>query len=305
MAAEGQSDKIASDMQVYMNWVVPLNSSMWKESHLMTLTNTCSTFLDVSTVRRWVVHFSSGKPSEEKATFQTAMHGCHIMKWRVSWSANSHGSADYDQRTVFGAEYCFRCIASDGGSVGILQSSHQVGCMNALTETERTPYTSLSGPTESIWCWRCQFPASHHYCWWDMVLPLWARHKTSVHESGDMNSTQKKMCKMQPWVGKVMCTVCWDRNRVILLDFLGPRQIMNSNCYTITVTKQKAWTSRIRPEKKTIFFLQHSNTRLPNSLKIMGHIDNLGWTVLPYPLCSFDLVPSVFYLFRPMKDELL
>jgi len=34
------------------------------------------------------------------------------------------------------------------------------------------------------------------------------------------------------------------------------------------------------------------------------NIANLGWTFLPHPLYSLDLVPSIFHLIEPMKDGL-
>ena len=52
---------------------------------------------------------------------------------------------------------------------------------------------------------------------------------------------------------------------------------------------------------KTTFLLQHDN-RTHTSLKIMEHIDNLGYTVLPHPQYSSDFEPSDFHLFRLLKD---
>ena len=49
------------------------------------------------------------------------------------------------------------------------------------------------------------------------------------------------------------------------------------------LTKQKAQTSRVRPEKKTAFLLQHDKARPGNSLKTMEHIVSLGCTVIPHP----------------------
>lgn len=49
-------------------------------------------------------------------------------------------------------------------------------------------------------------------------------------------------------------------------------------CYIVTLTKLKAWISRLRPDKKTIFYLQHNNVRPLNSL---NNVTNFGWTVLP------------------------
>jgi len=81
----------------------------------------------------------------------------------------------------------------------------------------------------------------------------------------------------------VIYTVFGDRKGVILLDFLEPRQTINSDCYTVMQTKMKAQTFRVRPEKKTAFLLQHDKARPGNSLKPMEHIVSLGCTVLPHP----------------------
>ena len=42
MAAEGQSDKVASDMEVRMKQRVELNSSTGKTGHSLTFTDNCS-----------------------------------------------------------------------------------------------------------------------------------------------------------------------------------------------------------------------------------------------------------------------
>jgi histone-lysine N-methyltransferase SETMAR len=103
-----------------------------------------------------------------------------------------------------------------------------------------------------------------------------------------VNSPLKKKFKMLP----------------SLLDFLEPRQTIISDRYVATLTKLKARISRVRPEKKTTFILQHGNTRLHTSLKTMEHIVNLGWTVVSHPPYSPDLAPSDFHPFLSMKDGL-
>ena len=119
-----------------------------------------------------------------------------------------------------------------------------------------------------------------------------------------MNSPTKKKFKMLPSAGKVMCTIFWGRKGVILLDFLEARQTINSDCYIVTLTKLRAQISRVRPEKKTIFLLQHDNARPHTVLKTVEHNVNLGWTVVPHPPHSLDLAPSDFHLSRQMKDGL-
>jgi len=46
-----------------------------------------------------------------------------------------------------------------------------------------------------------------------------------------VNSVSNKKFKAQPSVGKVICTVFWDRKGVVFLNFLEPRPIINSNFY--------------------------------------------------------------------------
>jgi len=138
---------------------------------------------------------------------------------------------------------------------------------------------------------------------------MWCHHyepesKLQSMEWQHVNSPSKEKFKMLPSRGKVMCTVVWDRKGVILLDFLEPGQTMNSDHYIAMLTKLKARISRVRPEKKTTFLLQHDNARPHTSLKTVEHIVSLGWTVVPHPPYSPDLVPSDFHLFGLMKDGL-
>ena len=234
------------------------------------------------------------------AQFWTAMLSCHTTKWRTSPSAHlcMWICRSWLQTMLFMCTYWLQCIGNDGGNVGISQSLHQVGLMNAHRGRERSPYASLSRPTELIQGWRWQFPGSHHYWWREVLSLLWASAKLAVHGVATLNSPSKKEFKMQPSADKVMCTIFWDRKGVILLNFLELTQIVNSDHYTMMLTKLNAQTSRIRLEKKITFLLQRDNTR--PSLKIVEYTASPGWTVLPHPLYSPDLVPCDFHILRLM-----
>ena len=65
--------------------------------------------------------------------------------------------------------------------------------------------------------------------------------------SVDVNCPLKKRFKTHLSVGKVMCTVVWDRKHMILLDFLEPRQTFSSACYIITLTGSN-FQSQVRQE---------------------------------------------------------
>jgi len=60
MAAEGQSDRVVSDMEVIMNIGMSLNSSIWEKNGTQLFLNVFRNQTgDVHVVRPWMVHFSS------------------------------------------------------------------------------------------------------------------------------------------------------------------------------------------------------------------------------------------------------
>ena len=66
-------------------------------------------------------------------------------------------------------------------------------------------------------------------------------------------------------MGKVMCTVFWDRKGVILLDFLEPRPTISSDNYIVMLAQLKAQTSRVCPDKKATFLL---NAVMPGPIPV-------------------------------------
>ena len=98
-----------------------------------------------------------------------------------------------------------------------------------------------------------------------------------------------------------MCSVCWDRKGVILLDFLEPRQTISCDHYITMLTKLKAWVSKVRPEKKATFLLQHDNVRPHASSKTMVHFASLRQS---YHTHHIIWKSSDFHLFGPMKGGL-
>ena len=106
----------------------------------------------MSTVEQWVVCFSSGDHSvKDRLCSEMAMHSCHTVKWRASWSTHLSKLVYYGQGTVYRAKYWFKFVGNYGSNIEILQSLCQVSPTNAHTGTERTLYASMSGPVEPIW----------------------------------------------------------------------------------------------------------------------------------------------------------
>ena len=117
--------------------------------------------VDESRVKQWVVHFSSDDSSVEDKLHSKQPCTDVTLQNEASQSAHPHELVDDKLGTVYRAEYWLQCIGN-GGSVGISQILSQVDPTNAHTGTEWTLHASLSGPIESIWDWRWQFPGLYH-----------------------------------------------------------------------------------------------------------------------------------------------
>ena len=84
-----------------------------------------------------------------------------------------------------------------------------------------------------------------------VISMSWSSNRSP--RSDGVNSSLKKIFKMQTSADKVMSNAFWDRTGVILLDFPEPRQTISSDHYVLMLTKLKAQSSRVRPETKTTF----------------------------------------------------
>jgi histone-lysine N-methyltransferase SETMAR len=113
-------------------------------------------------------------------------------------------------------------------------------------------------------------------------------------------SPRKEKFKAIPSASKIMATVFWDCEGVILIDVLLRGQTINSDVCVETLKKR---FRRVRPHKDvTKVLLHHDNARPHTSLHTREAITKLQWTVLPHPPYSPDLAPSDYHLFSPLKD---
>lgn len=101
-----------------------------------------------------------------------------------------------------------------------------------------------------------------------------------------------------------LCFILWDKRGAILVDILEHGHMINYINYVDALKKLKTRVSRVRPEKKGIFLLQHGNAKAPYQHHDKGDTVKFGWTVLPQLLYSSDLMPLDFHWFGPVKDGL-
>lgn len=109
-----------------------------------------------------------------------------------------------------------------------------------------------------------------HITSWNQQLMEWQH----------VNTPLRKTFKTQGWVGKVLCTVFWDGEIVMFLNFqeLQEAELLN-------------------------FQIVETNLSLATHY-FEDHVTNLDLTILPCLPFHLDLTLSYFYLFGPMKDGL-
>lgn len=120
-----------------------------------------------------------------------------------------------------------------------------------------------------------------------------------------IGSPRPKKFKSQRSTQKVLVTVFWDKEGVILVDFLERGLTVNSERYIETLKKLREAIRRKRPNKNlTAINVHHDNARPHTSLATTQTITKFGWSVVPHPPYSPDLAPSDFHLFGPLKNSL-
>ncbi len=114
-----------------------------------------------------------------------------------------------------------------------------------------------------------------------------------------------KKFKKTASTGKVMATVFWDWQEVLLVEYLPRKQNVTQETYFDTILHLRNAIKRKHPEKLSqgIFLLQ-DNARPHVAALIRVLLADLGWFVFHYPVYSPDLVLSDYYMFPGWKKAL-
>lgn len=111
-----------------------------------------------------------------------------------------------------------------------------------------------------------------------------------------------KRPKTQQTAGKVMASIFWDSNGIILIDFLEKGRTITGAYYAALLDQLKEEVERKRPHMKKKKILFHDdNAPAHTSLIAQAKKHELGFEILPHPPYSPDLAPSDYYLFPNFK----
>jgi histone-lysine N-methyltransferase SETMAR len=103
---------------------------------------------------------------------------------------------------------------------------------------------------------------------------------------------------------KVMLTVFWDSQGVLLAHFQKLGENVNSASYCEVLLMLRDAIRRKRPGQLARRVLIHHDNARPHAARgIQERIQELQWELLEHPPYNLDLAPSGFYLFGPPKKE--
>ena len=104
---------------------------------------------------------------------------------------------------------------------------------------------------------------------------------------------------------KVLATVFWDSEGVVMVDFLEDQRTINATYYESLLLKLRAELARKRPGKlhRRILF-HHDNAPAHTSRLCRDALREFRWEILQHPPYSPDLAPSDFFLFPKMKEAI-
>ena len=100
-----------------------------------------------------------------------------------------------------------------------------------------------------------------------------------------------------------MLSVFWNRDGILLLDFLKRPKTINAEYYSNLLKSLFDSLPKSRTRNRKLFLL-HDNAPVHTAFRTQEAISDLGFTVCRHPPYSPDLAPSDFHLFGFLKKKL-
>ena len=130
-------------------------------------------------------------------------------------------------------------------------------------------------------------------------------NKAQSRQSAGPGSQRPKKFKTQSSAGKVMATVFWDPQGVIMLDFLVKKSTITVAYYANLLDQLRTLICEKRWGKlsKGILF-QQDNARVHTCKIAMDAVERNRYELIPHPTYSPDLAPSNYFLFPNLKKDI-
>jgi len=118
-------------------------------------------------------------------------------------------------------------------------------------------------------------------------------------------SPRPKKFRVQKFAGKVLASIFWDQDGILLIDYLPKGQTINAEYYSSLLVQLKDFLKeKHRGEvTKGVLFL-HDNASSHPALATQEKLAYLGFQCLDHPPYSPDLSPSDYHLFPGLKKTI-
>ena len=118
-------------------------------------------------------------------------------------------------------------------------------------------------------------------------------------------SPPPKKAKTVPSAGKVMASVLWDADGILMIDYLQKGKTINGAYYSslLKQLKERIKIKRRGKIRKGVLFHQ-DNAPAHKSVVAMAAINDCGFELVQHPPYSPDLAPSDFHLFPKLKKAI-
>jgi len=111
--------------------------------------------------------------------------------------------------------------------------------------------------------------------------------------------------RVQKSSGKVLASIFWDQEGILLIDYLPKGQTINAEYYSSLLVQLKDILKKKHSGKFTeVFLLLHDNAPAHRALASQKKLPYLGFQYLDHPPYSPDLAPSDYHLFPGLKKQL-
>ena len=138
---------------------------------------------------------------------------------------------------------------------------------------------------------------------------IWLHHydpetKQQLMERQHSGSPRPQKFRVQKSAGKVLASIFWDQDGILLIDYLPKGQTTNAEYYSSLLVQLKDILKEKHRRKVTkgVLFL-HENAPAHRALATQKTLAYLGFQCLDYPPYSPDLAPSDYHLFPGLKKK--
>ncbi|KFD64881.1 hypothetical protein M514_22909, partial [Trichuris suis] len=120
-----------------------------------------------------------------------------------------------------------------------------------------------------------------------------------------VNSPRPKRARLEPRLGKILATIFWDAEGILLIDYMEDGGTITGKYYAnlLLQLREEIKEKRRRKLSRKVL-LQHDNAPARRAKVALAAIQQCGFGQIDHPSYSPDLAPSDYFLFGNLKQHL-